>query len=91
MTDGDEGEALASATRRLDRAVALLEQSIQSRLAAASDRAGGAMDQDRAVLAAELDHARSRERQLEEAGAAASRALDRAISEIRFALGREAA
>jgi hypothetical protein len=38
-------------------------------------------------MATALDEARARERQLEEAGAAASEALARAISEIRATLG----
>ena len=50
-------------------------------------RSGTASDEDRARLATELDEARARERQLEEAGAAASEALARAISEIRATLG----
>jgi hypothetical protein len=46
-------------------------------------------DQDRAQLASDLDAARARERELEEAGAQASAALAKAISEIRAALGGE--
>ena len=90
MADADSHEALESATRRLDRAIALLEQRVENRLAEAGERAGGVMDQDRAGLAAQLDHARSRERQLEDAGSAASLALAKAIGEIRAALGEEA-
>jgi hypothetical protein len=78
--------ALDLAARRLDRAVSMLEQRIQGRLARAAADAGGASDHDRANLAAELDAARARERELEEAGAAASEALGRAIDEIRVAL-----
>jgi hypothetical protein len=90
MAEMDTGEALDSASRRLERAISLLEQRVASRLAEAGSRAGGLMDQDRADLAAELDQARSRERQLEEAGTAASSALAKAIDEIRSALGERA-
>ena len=47
---------------------------------------GGLFDQDRAHLAAEARRrCRARERQLEEAGAAASRALGHAIAGVRRA------
>ena len=75
------------AARRLERAVALLEQRLTQRLAAASAGADTASDHDRAQLAAALDLARARERELEDAGVAASAALARAIAEIRAALG----
>ncbi len=48
---------------------------------------GGLFDEDRSQLAAELDAARGRERELESAGQAASQALGRAITQIRAALG----
>jgi hypothetical protein len=83
--------ALDLAVRRLERAIALLEQRLADKLAKAGAEAGGLFDQDRANLAAELDAARARERELAEAGAAASAALGRAIAEIRSALGEEAA
>jgi hypothetical protein len=85
--------ALELATRRLERAVALLEQRIALRVPTASAGAGTASDEDRARLATALDDARARERELEEAGEAASQALANAIAEIRAALGqpREAA
>lgn len=76
--------ALDLAAKRLERAIALLEQRLVQKLKAAED--GGLFDQDRARLATELDQARSRERELEEAGAEASAALGRAIVEIRAAL-----
>jgi hypothetical protein len=79
--------AVELAARRLERAVALLEQRLSQRLAAASAGADTAFDHDRAQLAAALDEARARERELEEAGAAASAALARAIAEIRQTLG----
>ncbi len=78
--------ALELAAKRLDRAVAMLEQRLAQRLKQAGAEAGGLFDQDRAKLAAELDQARARERELEEAGAEASAALGRAILEIRAAL-----
>ena len=82
--------ALDLAVKRLERAVALLEQGLSQRDARADAQAGGAMDQDRAQLAAELDQARARERELEAAGAQASAALSRAIVEIRAALNGHA-
>ena len=85
MTGESVGDsALDQAARRLERAVTLLEQRLAQR--AQSGEASGAFDQDRTRLAAELDQARARERQLEEAGAEASAALGRAIAEIRAAL-----
>lgn len=85
MTGESVGDsALDQAARRLERAVTLLEQRLAQR--ARSGEASGAFDQDRTRLAAELDQARARERQLEEAGAEASAALGRAIAEIRAAL-----
>ena len=83
---GDEN-ALDLAARRLDRALVMLEQRLVQKIAEASAGAGTAFDEDRGQLAAQLDQARSRERQLEEAGAAASAALATAIAEIRSALG----
>jgi hypothetical protein len=76
--------ALDLAAKRLERAVSLLESRLaQSRKAAAE---GDLFDEDRSRLAAELDRAKARERELEEAGAQASAALGRAIGEIRTAL-----
>jgi len=86
---GGEG-TLELAARRLERAVGMLEQRISAKLAEANAGAGEPFDTDRSRLAAQLDEARSRERALEEAGAAASAALDRAITEIRTALGAPA-
>jgi Domain of unknown function (DUF4164) len=78
--------ALDLAARRLEQAIHVLEQRLAQRLKAAGDEAGGLFDQDRANLAAQLDEARARERELEAAGAEASAALGRAIVEIRAAL-----
>ena len=79
-----EDSALDQAVKRLDRAVGLLEQRMKQ--GAPSGGEGGLFDQDRARLAAELDQARAREKELETAGAEASAALGRAISEIQAAL-----
>ena len=81
-----EGGALEAAIQRLDRALAQLEVRTTALQSQAGD-GGGLFDQDRAKLAAELDAARGRERDLELAGAEASRALGRAIAEIQRALG----
>jgi hypothetical protein len=82
---GHDGR-LDGAARRLERAVILLERRVANRLAEAGASAGGLIDQERAQLAADLDAARARERQLEEAGVQASAALARAIVDIRDAL-----
>jgi hypothetical protein len=78
--------ALDMAAKRLEQAVHVLEQRLAQRLKAADAKAGGAFEQDRAKLAAELDESRARERELEAAGMEASQALGRAILEIRAAL-----
>jgi hypothetical protein len=83
--------ALDLAAKRLERAVHVLEQRLAQRLKQAGAEAGGLFDQDRALLAAELDRAKARERELAEAGAEASAALGRAIVEIRAALNGQAA
>ena len=88
MNAGDS--ALELAAKRLESAVHVLEQRLSQRLKQAGAEAGGLFDQDRAKLAAELDAARARERELEEAGAEASAALGRAIQEIRAALNGQA-
>ncbi len=104
MTPG-EGSALDLAARRLERAVANLEQKIaaeraeHARLAAQPTSgdlfeappapADAAVVEQAAQLAADLEAARVRERALEQAGEQASEALGRAIAEIRAALGDE--
>jgi len=88
-TEAGEG-AVELAARRLERALALLERRVAKQIAEASDGADGAFEHDRARLAAALDEARAREKELEEAGAAASAALSRAIAEIRATLGQSA-
>lgn len=82
MNAGESG--LDVAAKRLERAVHVLEQRLGQRLKMAD--ADGLFDQDRARLAAELDQAHARERELEAAGAEASAALGRAITEIKAAL-----
>ncbi|MFZ5718512.1 MAG: DUF4164 family protein [Pseudomonadota bacterium] len=88
MNSGES--ALDLAAKRLDSALHVLEQRLALRLKQASAEGGDLFDQDRAKLAAELDAARARERELEEAGAQASEALGRAIQEIRAALNGQA-
>ena len=88
MNPGDS--ALDLAAKRLESAVHVLEQRLSQRLKDAGADAGGLFDQDRANLATQLDQARARERELEEAGAEASVALGHAIQEIRAALSSQA-
>ena len=89
MEQGEDREreaAVDDAARRLERAVAFLEARVGELSKRAEDGAGGAFDRDRSKLASELDAARAREHDLQAAGEAASRALDRAIADIREAL-----
>jgi hypothetical protein len=79
--------SLDEAARRLDHALSRLEVRMNALAGEAESANGGLFDQDRAQLAAELDASRARERQLEEAGAAASQALGHAIAGVRAALG----
>lgn len=77
--------ALELAAKRLERAVAALEQRLAQRAGAERGdlfEAGAPT----AELTAELERVRARERELETAGAEASAALGRAIKEIRTAL-----
>ncbi len=87
-SDAEAGSALEAAMRRLDRALSLLESRIETLSGQASGSEGGLFDQDRSQLAADLDAARARERELEAVGAEASQALGRAIHDIRQALER---
>jgi len=96
MTLG-ETSALDLAARRLERAVAQLEQRLAARATvavasatASAESSADLFDGEAARLKAQLDAARDRERALEEAGAQASVALGKAIAEIRAALGDEA-
>jgi len=89
-TAADSGEEapLDAAAKRLERALALLGSRLNELSVRADASAGGLFDHDRSKLAAELDAARAREKELEEAGAQASEALGRAIAEIKSALER---
>jgi len=89
MQNFSDGGPLDAAVNRLERATAMLQQRLASRVHEAGAAAGGAFDEDRAHLAAELDAARARERELMAAGADASAALGRAIEDIRAALGQD--
>lgn len=82
--------AIDQAAKRLERAIALLEQRLGELKRRDAADTGGLFDQDRARLAADLDQARARQHELESAGAEASAALGRAIVEIREALDGEA-
>lgn len=86
-----EDGVLDTAIARLDRAVAQLEVRMNALVQEARGANGGLFDQDRAKLAAELDAARARERDLQAAGSQASAALGRAIADIRAALGDDEA
>lgn len=86
IRDPASESAIDLAARRLERALALLEQRLGEAGGRAGPEAGGLFDQDRARLAAALDDSRARERTLEAAGTEASAALGRAIAEIREVL-----
>lgn len=87
MRDGNSETALDAATRRLDLALAKLESRLGGMMSNAKAEVGGLFDNDRAQLASDLDVSRARERELQAAGQEAALALDRAIAEIRQALG----
>jgi hypothetical protein len=79
-------DALEQAVRRLERALGQVEDRLNRGNGHAE--VGGMFEDDRAKLAAELDAARARERDLAQAGEQASQALGRAIAEIRAALAQ---
>jgi hypothetical protein len=83
-------EALDAAMQRLERAAAKVEVRLNALAGQAQAANGDLFHQDRDKLAADLDAARGRERELEAAGVQASLALGRAIATIRAALGDEA-
>ena len=84
MMDDAEGDSrMAAAIRRLERATMMLEQRVARRVAEAAASNGDLFDFDRAQLAADLDAARARERDLEAAGEEASAALAQAIAELK--------
>jgi uncharacterized protein YPO0396 len=87
QTDAGD-DPLAAAVRRLEHALALLDGRVKQLAGRAEGNAGGLFDYDRSKLAAELDEARARERELESAGQEASRALGQAIEHIKGALSQ---
>lgn len=84
-------DALDGAAKRLERAVALLSSRLEQVRKDARQSAGSLFDHDRSKLAEDLDAAKSRESELEEAGREASEALGKAIDELRGALKSGAA
>lgn len=86
MSEAGTDDALEKAVRRLEAALGHLEDRF-NRMTGHS-QVGGMFEDDRAKLAAELDAARNRERELAQAGEQASQALGRAIAEIRAALAQ---
>ena len=84
-------DALEAAAKRLELAVALLQTRLEQVRKDARQSAGSLFDFDRSKLADELDSARARENELEEAGREASEALGRAIDELRGALQKSGA
>jgi hypothetical protein len=88
MREAGAESALDAGARRLDRAISMLETRLTGLMSTAKAEVGGLFDLDRAKLAAELDAARGRERELQAAGREAAQALDKAITEIRSALGQ---
>lgn len=77
------------AVRRLEQALTTLEAKLAARAAAEQDQDNDLFSQDRSRLAAELDAARARERDLERVAEEASAALGRAASEVRAALNAD--
>jgi hypothetical protein len=77
---------LEAASKRLERALTVLETRISDLASQAKGGNTGLFDFDRSKLAAELDASRAREKELEAAGLEASQALGKAIEEIRRAL-----
>ena len=84
-------DALEAAAKRLERAVAVLQARLEEVRKEARQSAGSLFDFDRSKLADELDAARAREHELEEAGREASEALGSAIEELRGAMKAGAA
>ena len=80
--------SLEAATQRLTEALETLEGRLQNR--SGEEGVAGPGDGDAEQLRSELNAARERERQLEEAAAEASAALGRAAEQIRAALEEEA-
>jgi len=92
MTDIPSGPSAAQAAEALDRALNDLEMRIDLFLERRRDervaaRAQALLHSDRGRLAMDLDHAKAREAELQDAADAASAALEQAIAEVRQALG----
>ena len=75
------------AVRRLERAASLLEQRLGHRVAEAGAQVGGLFDLDRARLASDLDASRARERELSDAAAEALASVEKAMAEVKTAIG----
>jgi hypothetical protein len=89
MNLAGDAVGLDEAIRRLDHALSRLEVRISAlpTEAPAPAATNALFEEDRARLAAELDIARARERELESAALAASQALGRAIVGVKAAIG----
>jgi hypothetical protein len=86
-----EGQAIEAASRRLTQALDALDAAVERRREADWSEAGlaaqvQALGDDRARLAADLDAASARSRQLEAANRKAARRLDLAMQSIRDVL-----
>lgn len=87
------GPSAAQAAAALERALDDLEQRLDLFLERRRDervqaRAGALLQSDRGRLAHDLDAAKAREEELENAAEAASVALEQAIAEVRMVIGR---
>jgi hypothetical protein len=90
--DIPSGPSAAQAAEALDRALSELEMRLDLFLERRRDervaaRAQALLHSDRGRLALDLDQAKAREAELQEAADAASAALEQAIAEVRQALG----
>ncbi|MBV8593311.1 MAG: DUF4164 family protein [Caulobacteraceae bacterium] len=90
MADAGGSGRLDLAIRRLERAVAQLDNRLSRRVAEAGAEVGGLFDLDRARLAQDLDASRARERALEAAATEARAAVDAAMAEVRRAMAERA-
>lgn len=89
----DETPEMASALQQLEAAIDRLEGRLDGLLDRlethrSREREADALRIDRARLAADLDSAKARERELQRLADEASEALGAAISEVREALGK---
>ncbi|MBC6980285.1 DUF4164 family protein [Caulobacter sp. 17J80-11] len=85
----DSTSELDAAAGRLDQALTALEGRFRALKAQSRGGEGDLFDQDRARLAEDLDRARARARDLEDAAAEASAALGRAAEHVRLILTAE--